>query len=156
MRKTQHKPPSRIRYEKSHPTVSCRLDEETYDLLKQRLEELGGVSVADFVKDALGHLQLKMPDLEDIEDMKEEERDSGYAEARELFQIWCYCSVCGKKIDVEPNSNAHKAMIGYMKEHGWAHASCLDAQGKRRQDLRASTAKKYTSPFNTPGTTKFP
>ena len=52
--KATHKPPSRIRYEQSHPTVSCRLDKDTHALLKQRLEDLGGVSFADFVKDSLG------------------------------------------------------------------------------------------------------
>jgi hypothetical protein len=36
--------------------------------LKQRLEDLGGVSFADFVKDSLGLLQLKMPDVEEIEE----------------------------------------------------------------------------------------
>ena len=132
MRKTQHKPPSRIRYEKSHPAVSCRLDKETYDLLKQRLEELGGVSVADFVKDALGRLQLKMPDIEDIECMREDIEGEGYHQAIEECQIWYYCSICGEKVDVEPNSNEHKAIIGYMKEHGWAHESCLKARKEKR------------------------
>jgi len=51
MVKATHTPPARVRYEQSHRTVSCRLDKDTYDLLKQRLEDLGGVSFADFVKD---------------------------------------------------------------------------------------------------------
>ena len=68
MAKATHKPPARIRYEQSHPTVSCRIDKNTYDLLKQRLEDLGEVSFADFVKDSLGLLQLKMPDIEEIKE----------------------------------------------------------------------------------------
>ena len=52
MAKAIHKPPARVRYEQSHPTVSCRLDKDTHGLLKQRLEDLGGVSFADFVKDS--------------------------------------------------------------------------------------------------------
>ena len=60
MVKATHKPPARVRYEQSHPTVSCRLDKDTHGLLKQRLEDLGGVSFADFVKDSLGLLQQKM------------------------------------------------------------------------------------------------
>ena len=66
--KATHKPPSRVRYEKGHPTLSCRLDKDTHDLLKQRLEDLGGVSFADFVEDSLGLLQLKMPNVEEIEE----------------------------------------------------------------------------------------
>jgi len=120
MAKGTHKPPARIRYEQSHPTVSCRLSRDTHDLLKQRLDDLG-VSFADFVKESLGLLQLKMPDIEEIE---ETAWDEGCNQAIEDYQIWYYCAVCRERIDMEPNSDSHKAMIGYMKEHGWGHASC--------------------------------
>ena len=121
MANATRKPPARVRYEQSHPTLSCRLDKDTHDLLKQRLEDLGGVSFADFVKDSLGLLQLKMPDVEEI---KEREWNEGYKRGIDDYQIWYYCAVCRGRINMEPNSNSHKAMIGYMKEHGWAHASC--------------------------------
>jgi hypothetical protein len=117
MVKGSHKPPARVRYEQSHPTVSCRLSKDEYDLLKQRLEDLGGVSFADFVRDSLGLLELKMPDVEEI-------RGKVYDQAKKDYQIWYYCSVCGKRIDMSPNDDDHKAMIGYMKEHGWGHKSC--------------------------------
>ena len=119
--KATHKPPARIRYEQSHPTMSCRLDKVTHDLLEQRLEDLGGVSFADFVKDSLGLLQLKMPDIEKIEERASGE---GYDQAIGEYQIWYYCAVCRKRIDMSPDSDSHKAMIGYMKEHGWGHPSC--------------------------------
>ena len=119
--KATHKPPARTRYEQSHPTVSCRLDKATHDLLKQRLEDLGGVSFADFVKDSLGLLQLKMPDIEEI---KHTAAGEGYDQAKKDYQIWYYCAVCEKPINIDPNGNDHKAIIGYMKEHGWGHASC--------------------------------
>jgi len=117
MVKTSHKPPARLRYEESHPTVSCRLDKNTYALLKQRLEDLGGVSFAEFVKDSLGLLELKMPDVKEI-------REKAYERAKKDYQIWYFCSVCGKRIDMSPNRDDHKAMIDYMKERRWAHASC--------------------------------
>ena len=101
--------------------MSCRLDKDTHALLKQRLEDLGGVSFADFVKDSLGLLQLKIPATEEI---RERARDEGYNQAKEEYQIWYYCAVCGKRIDMEPNTDAHKAMIGYMKQNGWRHESC--------------------------------
>jgi len=78
MVKGTRKPPARIRYEQSHPTLSCRLSKDTYDLLKQRHEDLGGVSFADFVKDALGIQQAKMPDIEEI---KEQAGHEGYHQA---------------------------------------------------------------------------
>jgi hypothetical protein len=101
--------------------LSCRLDKDTHDLLKQRLEDLGGVSFANFVKDALGIQQAKMPDIEEI---KEQAGHEGYEQATEKCQIWYYCAVCRKRIDMSPNGNDHKAMIGYMKEHGWRHGNC--------------------------------
>jgi len=116
-----HKPPARLRYEQSHPTVSCRLDKDTHDLLKQRLEDLGGVSFADFVKESLGLQQLKMPDVEKI---KEKAYEEGYDQAEKDWQIWYYCAACGERIDMDPNDDDHKAMIGYMKEHRWGHPSC--------------------------------
>jgi hypothetical protein len=121
MAKATHKPPARIRYEQSHPTMSCRLDRDTGSLLKQRLEDLGGISFADFVKNSLGLLQLKMPDIEEI---KERARKRGYDQALKEYQIWYYCAVCRKRMDMEPDSDSHKAMIGYMREHGWGHTSC--------------------------------
>ncbi len=119
--KATHKPPARVRYEESHPNVTCRLSKDEYDLLKQRLEDLGGVSFADFVKDSLGLLQLKMPDIEEI---KETAWGEGYEQAEKDWQIWYYCAGCGGRIDMSPNDDDHKAMIGYMKEHGWGHPSC--------------------------------
>ena len=119
--KATRKPPSRVRYEGSHPTVSCRISKDEYDLLKQRLEDLGGVSFAAFVKEALGLLQLKMPDIKEI---KEQAYNEGYEQATEDCQVWYYCNVCGKRMDMEPNSDSHKAMIRCMKERGWAHKSC--------------------------------
>ena len=94
--------------------MSCRLDKDTHDLLKQRLEDLGGVSFADFVKDSLGLLQFKMPEIEEI---KETASGEGYNQAEKDYQIWYYCAVCGKRIDINPNSDSHKAMIGYIKGH---------------------------------------
>ena len=47
--KPHSKPPSRQRYEKSHPTVSFRIDRELYDALKD-LKSKAGLSVADILK----------------------------------------------------------------------------------------------------------
>ncbi len=128
MAKAKHRPPARIRYEETHPTVSCRLDRDTHTLLKQRLEDLG-VSFADFVKDSLGVLEDKMPDVEEI---REAAWCEGYTQGVKNSQIWYFCAVCGKRIDISPNGQSHKAMIGYMKEHGWAHTSCSGQQRDNR------------------------
>ena len=116
-----HKPPSRLRYEQSHPTMSCRLDKDTYTLLKQRLEDLGGISLAAFVKNSLGLLELKTPDIEEI---REEAEEEAYLEAEKAWQTWYYCAVCHERINIEPNSNEHKTIIDYMRKAGWRHIDC--------------------------------
>jgi len=126
MRRPVHKPPSRIKYEKSHPTASCRLSKETYDLLKQRLAELGNASFADFVKDALGQLQFKLSKSEeDAEREREKAKKEGYNQATKDWQICYPCSSCKKKVAIEPNSVDHKRIIDFAKEHYWSHESCL-------------------------------
>jgi hypothetical protein len=120
-KRPEHKPPARVRYEESHPTMSCRLSKDEYDLLRQRLDDLGGVSFADFVKDSLGLLQVEIPETKDI---KGKARRAGYDQGRREHQIWYYCSVCQQRIDVAPNSESHKAVISCMKERGWGHKSC--------------------------------
>jgi predicted DNA-binding protein len=46
-------PPSRIKYEKSHPTVSCRVSKELYDRL-DKSRKVDGKSFADILKIGLG------------------------------------------------------------------------------------------------------
>ena len=46
-------PPSRERYQRSHPTVSLRVDLDLYDRLKG-LKEQAGLSVADVLRVGLG------------------------------------------------------------------------------------------------------
>jgi len=117
MAKATHKPPARVRYEQSHPTISFRLSRDVYNLLQQRLEDLG-VSAADFIKESLGLVHT------DIGELKQAAWGEGYDQGIEDCEIWYYCAVCGKRIDMSPNSDSHKAMIGYMKEHRWGHVSC--------------------------------
>ena len=121
VKKAAHKPPARIRYEQSHPIVSCRLSKDEYDLLKQRLDDLGGVSFADFVRDSLGLLELRVPETSEI---KVRARMAGYEQGKAEHQIWYRCAVCGQRIDVKPNSEPHKAMIDLMKGAGWGHSRC--------------------------------
>lgn len=113
------KPPSRIRYEKSHPVVSARLNMEDYKRLKEILRT-EGKSFAQFLKEIINKA--------DVEHVKTYER--GYREGVEDTQIWYYCKVCGESIIITPNGKSHMALIEYMEEHGWGHASCHEASGR--------------------------
>ena len=58
MTKDKKKPPSRLRYEQSHPTISCRLPREIYDRLQEMRQQEGG-SFTDILKIGLEILQSK-------------------------------------------------------------------------------------------------
>lgn len=53
MAKGRHIPPSRRRYEQSHPVVAIRVNEELYRKLKQ-IKNIADVSFADIVRQGLG------------------------------------------------------------------------------------------------------
>lgn len=53
---------------------------------------------------------------------------TGHEKGKAENRIWFYCSVCGKPVYIEPNTDVHKAVIKYMHEHRWAHSSCLAKQ----------------------------
>ena len=121
MAKATHKPPARVRYEQSHPTVSFRLPRDLYDQLKEGLANRE-VTFADFVKEALDAQQFKMPDIARIKRLA---HDKGYREAKEKYQIWCFCAGCRERINITPNSNIHNAVIRLLREAGWGHEACV-------------------------------
>ena len=57
--------------------------------------------------------------------------DSGLQEGQKLFEIWYFCSICGKKMTMYPNAVDHQAMIGFMKDRGWSHGECLKTHSKK-------------------------
>ena len=124
MVKGKHKPPSRIRYEQTHPTLSCRLDKQTHDLLQKRLDD-AGLSFAQFVKSQLGVLKLKKPDIKMIE--KEAYR-KGYAKAVNGYRIQLLCNICGEPMTVRPKSDLHEAIRGHL-EGEWSHTNCQENYG---------------------------
>lgn len=115
-------PPSYYRYQREHPTISIRLTKD----LKEMLDRVRGeMSYSDIIR------KILRGDFREIH-----ERayglgyDDGYNDAFREFAIWYYCVVCGKPIYVKANSNAHNAIIEYMREHGWGHVECHE---KRRR-----------------------
>jgi len=55
-------------------------------------------------------------------------RSRGYSEGYERgkgdHQVWYLCNTCDGRLNISPNSAAHKAMIELMKDAGWGHSSC--------------------------------
>ena len=112
MGKTAHKPPSRIKYEKSHPTISVRVSKELYDGLKN-LMKITGKSMGDVLREALGK---QMPSAKKA-------YQSGYVAAKDLFAVSFHCCVCGGQIALT-SKEAKEAVAQYFKDHGWHHVGC--------------------------------
>jgi len=117
MRKKVHKPPSRIRYEQSHPTVSARVDKKLYDELKE-LQELTKKSFTDILREAV---RKQKPWAKDAYDIGQK---AGYDSAKREFAVTYRCSVCGGALTVS-SPEEKKAIAQYMREHGWGHGNCI-------------------------------
>ncbi len=119
MVKTKHIPPSRIRYERSHPVISIRVDKETAERLRDLARE-SNKSLATLIKENL--------DLQEDEHRKAWSKGygEGYDKGRREHRVWYFCAICRKRIDLIPNSSSHHAVVKYMEEHGWGHKECHD------------------------------
>jgi hypothetical protein len=66
-RAASRKPPSRVKYERSHPTISCRVSLEIYGLLDEARQDEGW-SFADLLKAGLGILRAEAQTHREIRD----------------------------------------------------------------------------------------
>jgi hypothetical protein len=122
VKKVIHKPPSRVRYEKNNPTVSCRVSKELYDNL-DRVKKREGKSFTDILKLGLG-------EIEDIEEKVNNARTNGfnkgyqkgYAEAESMFKVTFRCNNCHQIIVVD-DAAEKKAIDTYMSTT-WTHQEC--------------------------------
>ncbi len=110
--KRAHVPPSRLRYEETHPTVSFRLRRELYEQLRATLER-SEHSFADFVKEALGVKERTVGAA----------YNKGYEAAREKYLVTYHCRGCGGLLEVDdPKGKA--AARQYTEKGGWEHLAC--------------------------------
>jgi len=113
MPKKKRQPPAKIKYDKTHPIVSVRVDQE----LKQHLDEIkitSGKSVGDILREAVG---VQTPSTKKA-------RTLGWKGATQFWRVQYRCSICGGTISID-SAEEKKAVAQYMREHGWAHSSCL-------------------------------
>jgi hypothetical protein len=123
MTKDRRKPPSRIRYEQTHPTVSCRVPTAIYDRL-QEVKENEGKSFVDILKVGLGILEVKAK--KDEQAYSRGYRD-GYHQAEFKFKITYACNVCGELIAVNTRDEK-EAIKHYMEDQGWGHKVCQEKE----------------------------
>ena len=56
--------------------------------------------------------------------------EQGMLNGTENYQVWYYCKVCGKRININPNSEVHKVVIDLLNEKGWGHLECHEGAKK--------------------------
>ena len=117
--KKRHKPPSRIKYEQTHPVIGIRVDGLLYERLRE-LKRKSNMSFASLVKQGLDVLESSVG----------EAYERGHAEAEEKYSITYPCSICGEEIVVTRESKSYEAMRTYMREHGWGHSECHESRRK--------------------------
>jgi len=123
MAKKRKKTPSRIKYEKEHPVLSCRSTKEIRDRL-QEVKETLGMSNADVFKVGLGILEPKVRQEKEIRQQAYEKGQvNGYELAESDFKITYPCSRCKKMIEVTTEGEK-KAIRKFMVQSGWCHGDC--------------------------------
>ena len=54
--------------------------------------------------------------------------NDGYLKGKADHQIYYYCNICSKRLDIVPSSDNHKAVVEYMFDHNWGHSECHQKQ----------------------------
>ena len=116
----RHVPPSRIRYEESHPIIAIRVPRQIHDQLVE-IREKTDQSWADLMNVAL---KLQEPVLTRKPDQKELDKafEEGLEEGWKEYSIVFPCSKCGKDIIV--NSENKQLIIQHLRNSGLKHKKC--------------------------------
>ena len=116
MAKAKHKPPSRIRYEQTHPVISIRVNKELYEKLKE-IKEMGNKSFADILKEALGIQKRSTKGA----------YDRGYKTGLAEGQIVSLgnCPRCGKALQWDLNRENDVGLLSDLINHArYPHKEC--------------------------------
>ncbi len=122
MKKAKHRPPSRVRYESQHPTVTCRVTKELKDKLDEARDKYGK-SFADILKVGLG-VQNATASAAFADGVKAGV-EQGKHEALQAVKL-DRCARCGKSLAWDLTDGAQVARLeGYLPERGLYHNTCL-------------------------------
>lgn len=123
------KPPSRARYEESHPTVSGRVPREIYERL-QSARNKEGMSFADILKVGLGALEVKQAKEDEVRRAGYQDGyKKGRVEAERHFKVTYRCNVCGKSVTID-TPDEKETIRRYMQDQGWGHGECHERRRK--------------------------
>lgn len=107
-----HKPPSRRRYEASHPTVTIRVSPEVHQKL-MNIRQTTGKSLGDILREAVGVQEASARSA----------YQRGYQAAEALYAVRWKCRVCGE--DCTANDEAmRKRAAQHLADIGGIHSAC--------------------------------
>ena len=114
-------PPSRRRYEASHPTLTVRVSRELYEEL-QELRNVAGLSYSDVLKQGLDEAKVATEDA--YVKGYEEGSDSGEQIAKEKYEVTYYCSRCRRRHLTIDTDREKEAAAMLMYEARWHSPRC--------------------------------
>ncbi len=114
----KHVPPSRLKYEAAHPTVSFRLTKEEHAKL-EAMRKRSGLSLAEMARRVL---DIRKKELD-------EAYDRGFHAAYGRFDL--PCKVCGKSMhfDLKLERDAEAAAAIRQTFSTWRHTNCAESSG---------------------------
>ena len=131
--KKRRTPPSRLRYEASHPTVTVRVTRELYDQL-QTLRNQANFSYAEILKTGMDKLEptAEKAYQRGLQDGREKGRKEGHGDgvkkgwdwAVGMYAVPYYCSRCGRKHLAIASDEERASAAELMYEAGWHDPDC--------------------------------
>lgn len=112
MPKKKHQPPAKIKYDKTHPVISIRVDQVLEKELDE-IKELSGKSVGDILRETVG-VQKKST---------KKAYNLGFTMAKRTYAVPYKCSVCGGIMLINTDAEK-KAAAKLMRESDWKHGNC--------------------------------
>lgn len=113
--------PSQRRYMENNPAITFRMEKEEKERIVE-MAQFAGKSISDLVRVALFDLEGNFSEA--YEKARISGYNHGFQNAKRAYRIWIFCNVCGKAIDILPNSDTHKAIVDYLKKGRWGHPEC--------------------------------
>lgn len=122
-KKKTKKTPSRVKYEKKHPTFSFR----SYEELEARIQEVKkaeGISNTNIVEAGVGAFEVKVKKEEEIrQQIYDEVWEEVVNAAWDLWAVTYPCSKCRKQMTVDTEEEK-KAVRKFIIASGWHHGDC--------------------------------
>jgi predicted transcriptional regulator len=124
MTKSTHRPPSRERYQATHPTVTLHLNLATDARLKELMQKTS-LSRAQVVEEALGLVESR---VEEAQAASDRGYQLGFADAVDRFRITFPCAWCDGEMELTRGSVAAQAATDLLVDETWAHSACPNGE----------------------------